>query len=401
MSVIEDFEVAAYLEFEPSEYERRVQRLIEEAGDTADVVVVFSAESLRYFAGYRSLLTRSTWRPLALCIPTDGQAEPFLCLPEQDQGVAAATSWVEVCISRESVRHGHEDPIEAICAQIRDRGLGQGRIGLELGFGQRLGMTMNDFDRFRSLVPDATIVDVAPALWATRAVKSPEEIDCLRRACEISCDGVRAGFEAMRAGMTEREAHRVMVEAMVHGGAEQVWLTFGSGAKGYAAFNSYPSDEVLKPGHLVWVDGGAHYQGYVCDFIRTAVIAEVSAEQERWFTAALEANRAALAVLRPGVTSREVFAAARDYIEEAGLLGAWGLDVLGHGVGVQIHELPSITETSDEPLVPGNVVTIEPSLSPPRHEHGHYIVEEVVAIDDVGTENLTASLPGDLWITEA
>jgi Xaa-Pro aminopeptidase len=261
-------------------------------------------------------------------------------------------------------------------------------------------MTVQELERLRSLLPGVEVVDAADALWATRAVKSAAEIDCLRRACEISCQGVRAGFEVMRAGMTEREVHRVMVEAMIHEGAEEVWLTFGSGAKGYAAFNSYPSDRVLEPGHLVWVDGGAIYGGYVCDYIRTAVVAEPSADQARWFAAALGANRAALDVLRPNVPAREVFAAARAYIEEAGLLDAWGLDVLGHGVGVQIHELPSITDGSDEPLVPGNVVTIEPSLSPPRHEHGHYIVEEVVAIGATGVENLTASLSADLWITE-
>jgi Xaa-Pro aminopeptidase len=398
--VVESFDVARSLEFDRSEYEARVRRLAEHVGGDADVVVVLAPHALRYFSGYRSLLAKSTWRPLALCLPTDGSGEPFLCIPEQDHGVATATSWVELCVTKESVRHGHEDPIEVLCDQLRERGFGDGRIGLELGFGQRLGMTPLELDQFRGLLSGATIVDASDALWATRAVKSAAEIDCLRTACEISCQGVRTGFEAMRAGMTERDAHRVMVESMIHEGAEEVWLTFGSGAKGYAAFNSYPSDRVLEPGHLVWVDGGAIYRGYVCDYIRTAVVAEPSPDQLRWFEAALGANRAAVAALRPNVPSSEVFAAARGYIEEAGMLGAWGLDVLGHGVGVQIHELPSITEGSDEPLVPGNVVTIEPSLSPPRHEHGHYIVEEVIAIGDSGTENLTASLPGDLWVTE-
>jgi Xaa-Pro aminopeptidase len=398
--VVEEFDVVQSLEFDRSEYEERVRRLAENVGGDADVVVVFSAHSLRYFSGYRSLLSKSTWRPLALCIPTDGSGEPFLVIPEQDHGVATATSWVELCVTTESVRNGHEDPIEVLAERLTERGFGESRIGLELGFGQRLAVTPNEFDQLRSLLRNASIVDAAPALWETRAVKSQREIDYLRTACEISCRGVRAGWEALRAGMTEREGHRVMLEAMVSEGAEEVWLTFGSGAKGYAAFNSYPSDERLQPGHLIWVDGGAIYRGYVCDFIRTAVVAQPSPEQERWYTAALESNRAALAALRPGVPSREVFAAAREYIEEAGLMGAWGLDVLGHGVGVQIHELPSITADSDKPLVPGNVVTIEPSLSPPRHEHGHYIVEEVMAIHDTEVENLTASLPAELWVTE-
>jgi Xaa-Pro aminopeptidase len=199
--------------------------------------------------------------------------------------------------------------------------------------------------------------------------------------------------------MTENELHTIMRQAMIAGGAEDVWLAIGSGRKGYGIFNSYPTDYELREGDLIWVDGGAYFGGYVCDFIRSVVIASPSDEQVAWYEAALQANRVGVSMVKSGARCTDIFAAVREYLDSVGLAGAWGLDVLGHGVGVEIHELPSIGADSELELVSGNVVTIEPSLSPPGHEHGHYIVEEVVAVTADGGEILTDSLPGDLWVT--
>jgi len=397
---VEEFSVVRYLEFDVGEYQDRLTRLRANVAEDFDVVVVTAPDSIRYFSGYHSLLSRSHWRPVFLGMPMRDDREPFLYVPEQEHGVARATSpWSDLHVFHESVRHGHEDPVEVFCTNLVARGLHRGRIGMELGFGQRLGMTVEEFGRLRSLLPDARVEDAGPALWTTRALKSETEVDYLRRACEITCNGVRAGFEQLRAGLTEEQGHRLMFEAMVSEGAEEVWLTFGSGAKGYSAFNSYPSSQALKPQHLIWVDGGARYRGYQCDFIRSAVIAEPTRDQERWYSVALEANRVGVEAVGPGAVSSEIFDAVRRYLASEGFLDAWGLDVLGHGVGVEFHELPSITQHSSEKLQPGHVVTIEPSLSPPNHTHGHYIVEEVLAVTESGKEILTSALSPELWIT--
>jgi len=394
------FETRDCLEFEGSEYRRRWQRLRENASTLADAVLVCSPEALRYLCGYRSLLTRSKWRPIMLCVPAQEESEPFLCVPGQELGIAQAYTPIDdLWLARESVVHGHDDPMDVVADALKSRSLDQGRIGIEAGFGQRLGATLDEIERLRHRLPKATFVDAAPALWATRAVKSEAEVACLRRACELSCSGVRAGFEQLQAGMTEKQLHRIMVHAMMEAGAEDVWLAVGSGAKGYGIFNSLPTDHQLRRGDLVWVDGGAYFQGYVCDFIRSAVVGEPSSEQETWYSAALDANRAALEAVGPGIESRELFAKALKSLEAIGMGDTWGLDVLGHGVGLEIHELPSLTQNSSEHLVPGHVVTIEPSLSPPRHSHGHYIVEEIVAVTQSGQDILTSSLSPELWVT--
>lgn len=390
---------ARCLEFGSAEYHERWRRLREAAPQACDAIVISSPETLRYLCGYRSLLSRSRWRPTILVIPCNEHIDPFLCLPEQEVGIGRSHTAVEdLCVVLESVRDGHEDPIERLVVELDRRGLGHATVGIEAGFGQRAGMTLAEVEQVKRLRGTDHYLDAAGAIWATRARKSSAELDCLRRACAISCAGVRAGFEELRPGMTERELHRIMYTAMIEEGAEDVWLAIGSGAKGYEVYNSYPSDLQLHTGDLIWVDGGAYFRGYVCDFIRSAVLGQPTPIQSRWHRDALAANRVGLDNVAEGARCGDIFGAVHAYLESIGRAEAWGLDVLGHGVGLEIHELPSISERSDVQLQAGNVVTIEPSLSPPHHEHGHYIVEEVVVVQPEGYELLTEMLPPELWI---
>ena len=84
-------------------------------------------------------------------------------------------------------------------------------LAIERGFGQRLGMTLGEMEQLQASLPGARWVDGGPALAATRAIKSQVEIECLRQACEITCLGVKDGFDQLHAGMTERRMHAIMV----------------------------------------------------------------------------------------------------------------------------------------------------------------------------------------------
>ena len=385
----------------PAEYHDRWARLRAHVAGSADAVVVSSPEALRYLCGYRSLITRSKWRPVVLTIPVDEDVEPVISVPAQEVGsMKAFTPLTEFTVAYESIVRGHDDPIERVVEALSGRRLAAATLAIERGFGQRLGMTFGEMEQLQASLPGARWVDAGPALAATRAIKSPAEVERLRRACEISCLGVKDGWDQLHDGMTERRLHQIMMQSMIERGADEVWLAVGSGAKGYGVFNAIVSDLPLHTGDLIWVDGGAYYRGYVCDFIRSAVIGEPSDDQAWWYTAALESNRAALRRVGPGVESRELFGAALAWLEEHDMGHAWGLDVLGHGVGLEIHELPSLTKDSTEQLQPGHVVTIEPSLSPPAHTHGHYIVEEVVAVTGEGQNLLTSALGPELAIVE-
>jgi Xaa-Pro aminopeptidase len=142
----------------------------------------------------------------------------------------------------------------------------------------------------------------------------------------------------------------------------------------------------------VTVDFGAVVDGYFSDCTRTVVTAPASARHREVYAVVLAAQQAALAGLRPGLTGREADALARDVIARAGYGDAFGHS-LGHGVGLAVHEGPTLSPREEAALVPGAVVTVEPGVYLPGW--GGVRIEDLAVITEDGCENLT-SLPKDL-----
>jgi Xaa-Pro aminopeptidase len=394
-----------FAEFPPDEYELRVSRaraLMEEAG--IDALLLTQMENVRYLAGYLSLLWISKFRPLLALLPRDPSVAPTLILPGQEYG-NAKTSWIEeIAFYRDQ-----EDPIGTVVNVLHKKGLKGKRIGVELGYGSRLGMAQVQWEALsRSL--EGMFVDSAVLLRRLRGIKSAREIAMLRRACEISCIGVEAGWRSLREGMSEKELAAVMISTMIQEGAEpmKTFLCVNAGPQRYQIVNSPPSDYRLKRGDLVMIDGGAAYNGYVTDFIRQACLGKPTQQQQEWFDVAKAANDTAIATVRPGARCADVYEAAQRVFREAGLEGYGVINIIGHSCGTEVHELPYVgernrVETSDTVIEKGMVFCIEPiiaGMDSPRWEAGIFIQEDVVAVTETGCDVLTNRLSKDLWVAE-
>ena len=394
-----------FAEFPPEEYELRVTRvraLMEEEG--LDALLLTQMENVRYLAGYLSLLWISKFRPLLALVPRDSALAPTLILPGQEYG-NAKTSWIENI----AFYKDQDDPIGTVVNVLEKTGLKGLHVGVEQGYGSRLGMAQVQWEHLKQAFA-GTFVDSAPLLRRLRAIKSPREIAMLRRAGEISCIGVEAGWRALHVGMTEKELAAVMISSMIQEGAEpmKTFLCVTSGPQRYQIVNCPPSDYQLKQGDLVMIDGGAAYNGYVTDFIRQACLGQPTAQQQEWFDLAKTANDTAIATIRPGVRCEEVYEAAHHVFREAGL-GDYGvINIIGHSCGTEVHELPYVgergqVETSDTVIEEGMVFCIEPliaGMDSPRWEAGIFIQEDMVAVTETGCEILTNRLSKDLWIAE-
>lgn len=394
-----------FAEFPLDEYELRVTRaraLMEE--ERMDALLLTQMENVRYVAGYLSLLWISKFRPLLALLPRDPAIAPALILPGQEHG-NAKSSWIEEV----AFYHDQEDPIGTVVNVLHRKGLKGKRVGVELGYGSRLGMAQVQWETLRRSFT-GTLVDSVPLLRRLRGIKSAREIAALRRACEISCIGVEAGWRALREGMTEKELAAIMISTMIQEGAEpmKTFLCVNAGPQRYQIVNSPPSDYRLKKGDLVMVDGGAAYQGYVTDFIRQACLGQPTRQQQKWFDLAKAANNEALAAICPGVRCADVYEVGRRVFIEAGL-GDYGvINIIGHSCGTEVHELPYVgergrVETSDTMIEKGMVFCIEPviaGMDSPCWEAGIFIVEEVVAVTEEGCDVLTSRLSKDLWIAE-
>jgi Xaa-Pro aminopeptidase len=221
-----------------------------------------------------------------------------------------------------------------------------------------------------------------------RAVKDSDELETMRRASALS-DEVFAALSRERfSGRTESELVWWIERSFREGGAEGV--SFGAVvAAGATAASPHadPGDTPIEPGVLVVVDAGCIVDGYCSDCTRTFAVGEIPDRLQEIYALCLEAQLAGLAAVAPGVRGPDADAASRTLIEDAGLGAAYGHG-MGHGVGLQIHEAPTLRPESTDVLEPGNVVSVEPGIYLPDEGAGVRI-EDLVVVTEDGCERLT------------
>jgi Xaa-Pro aminopeptidase len=239
-------------------------------------------------------------------------------------------------------------------------------------------------------------VDLVPGggqVERLRAVKSERELELIRRATDITNEAYLLLAEERFVGRTERElAFRFATFIHECGGhGEAFSTTVASGPNG-AIPHAETSDRVVEKGETVVVDAGAVLDGYVSDCTRTFATGPLPEELRRAYDVVLEAQVEGLDAVRPGATGKEADAAAREVIAGAGLGERFGHG-LGHGVGLMVHEAPTLRPESQDTLVPNNVVTVEPGVYLPGV--GGIRIEDLVVVRE-GEPVVLTSFPKEL-----
>lgn len=260
------------------------------------------------------------------------------------------------------------------------------------------GLTCAEHKRIEKMLPDTELCgDILDNLLGElRLTKTPEELDKIRQAQELTDYGFEYILPFIRPGRTEKEVALELEFAIRKKGAECVAFDFivVSGANSSLP-HGVPSDKVIERGDFVTMDFGAVIDGWHSDMTRTIAVGECSDEQRRVYQTVLEAQKAALKVLRAGYSCVKGDAAARDVIAAAGYGDCFGHGT-GHGVGMEIHEEPRLSPSAgDEALRAGSIVTVEPGIYLPG-KFGVRI-EDMVYITRDGCEDLTKS-PKELII---
>ncbi|SDD67828.1 Xaa-Pro aminopeptidase [Paracoccus isoporae] len=230
----------------------------------------------------------------------------------------------------------------------------------------------------------------ADTVGLLRAAKDAEEQAAIKRAHQTNDRVMAAAFAALRAGMTERDLEAVITARHTAEGAVTEFCSVCFGPN--AAFPHHHSgDTRLTADMAVLIDTGCRVDGYPSDMTRCGFFGTPDAQYLEVFAVVERAVQAALQAARPGVPARAVDKAARDVITAAGY-GANFLHRTGHGLGLDIHEPPYITATSDQPLAEGNVFSIEPGIYLP----GKFGVrlEEIVFLRADGPE-IFSDMPRD------
>jgi Xaa-Pro aminopeptidase len=234
-------------------------------------------------------------------------------------------------------------------------------------------------------------IELAPAggmVEDLRRVKDPGELKRIRAAAALADDAFNAMLERGLAGRTERAVALDLEDEMRHRGAvAPSFPSIVAGGPHGALPHAEPRDVEIEAATLVVIDFGALVDGYCSDCTRTVATGELDAEAAEVYALVQRAQQAGLDAVRAGPSGREVDAAAREVIEEAGHGEEFGHG-LGHGVGLEVHEAPRLAKSDDSALEAGNVVTVEPGV----YLSGRFGVriEDLVVVTEDGTEVLSS-----------
>ncbi len=254
--------------------------------------------------------------------------------------------------------------------------LGVRRVGFEAA-----GVTYKLYRQLEAL-DGVEISPVEDEVERLRWVKEPEELALIERAQEITDAAFTETLPKLAEGVSEREIALELEWSMLRGGAEDVAfdsiVAFGESA---AEPHHHPGERMLARGELVKLDFGALYEGYHSDMTRTVSFGEPSTELRELYDLVRRSQQAGVDAVRSGIEGRDADRASRGVIEDAGY-GERFSHGLGHGVGLEIHEGPTLRSNSDEVLPVGAVVTVEPGVYLPGRAGVR--IEDMVEVTEGG-----------------
>ncbi len=382
--------------FDILEFEIRVakaQALMANAG--LDGLLLTTEPEIRYFTGFLTRFWLSPTRPWFLLLPPVGK--PVAVVPSIGRECLAAT-WLDDVRSWDSPQP--DDEGVSLLADTIHEVLGQSiRVGILEGPETHLRMPLGDFRRLRALLPDAAFADATTVVRSLRMTKSPAEVEKIAHACAIVSDVFGAFPGRLAAGMSEIEIFRRFKVACLEEGIDDVdYLVGGAGPGGYTDIISPPSTRRTVAGDILMLDTGAVFDGYFCDFDRNFAFGHVPKESEKAYATLLEATDLGLEAVRAGATCADIYRAMQRILEKD-FAGGSGVGRMGHGLGMQLTEWPSITPTDETVLQPGMVLTLEPSVN---LDGGRMMVhEENLVLTSEGPVLLTSAAPETLPVITA
>jgi len=356
--------------FLQSEFEQRTDRAQAKMSElNMDAMLLTTEPNVRYFSGFFTQFWLSPTRPWFLLVPLQGK--PIAVIPTIGM-VGMLDTWIDD-VRCWSSPQPDDDGISLLSSTIRELPARYGRIGVSLGAESHLRMPAGDFQTLRARLAATEIVDCSRLLLELCSIKSDAEVEKIKYVCELTSDSFNALPEYASVGDSEREIVQSMRMDLLKRGADSTpFIVSASGADGYDNIIMGPIDRKLENGDLLIIDTGTIFDGYYCDFDRNYAFGHASDNARQAYETVYKSTDAGFKAAIPGATTSDIWRAMWSVLEAG---GTEGNDVgrMGHGLGAQLTEWPSITATDNTELKPGMIMTLEPGMS---YDDGKQMVHE-------------------------
>jgi Xaa-Pro aminopeptidase len=263
-----------------------------------------------------------------------------------------------------------------------------GELGVTRVLFEDRALTVADHARINEAATGIAFVPSDNEIHLIRAVKDASELASIAEAARITDAALAAATDRLAPGVTEKELVWRIADAMRTYGVEPGFGTIVAAGPHGARPHHAPSDRAIGSGEPVVIDMGAAVDGYCADLTRTIQLGDPSPEYASRYNTVLTVQEAALRSIRPGMTGQEADAVAREALIAAGF-EAQLIHGLGHGVGLNVHEYPSLGVGSEDVLEPGHVVTVEPGIY--FEGWGGIRIEDLCVVTEDGLEILSAA----------
>lgn len=256
-------------------------------------------------------------------------------------------------------------------------------------------LTVQGWQELQQGLPRLALTGWGKAVEHSRAIKQPAELALIRQAVQIAEQALAATLPQIRLGMTEAAAAAILErELFAHGAEGLSFPTILLSGERSALPHGKPGERLLQAGDFLLIDFGAVVQGYRSDITRTYLLGSATDEQRAFYQTVYQAQQAALAAMRPGLSGELLNEAAADVLRRSPYAPYAG-EGIGHGIGLFLHEYPLMRLGCVAKLEPGMVVTVEPGLYKPGF--GGVRIEDDVLVTANGIEVLTQA-PKELTI---
>ncbi len=375
---------------------RRDRLAVSMGRHSIDAAVIASEGNFLYLSGYQTHSWANKARPLVFVCARGAAPVAIVSAGEAESihidavGVESRPYLDPRAVEREGYREldfmmAASDVVIDVLSTLRPK-----RVGFELSSHFLPGLSIAALNYIRERLPRTQFSDVSPVLWALRRHKTPFEITKLRQAATVLGRAFDHFEKRAKSGLTERALHRLFTSGAADAGADRIDYTCV--VAGVERALGGPGERVWQHGQLLHIDAGIRVDGYWADFSRLYVAGTPTKRQRDVYGEAVEALKAGRASVRSGVSAADVANALSGVV----VTGESAFGRVGHGIGLDLTEPPSLSQDEKSVLEPGMTLCLEPN----RHAAGigYVAAEEEVVVTESGCETISPFFPLELRV---